>query len=1003
MKVDNPASREQLGRLSKRLSSRIDEIEQKQATTGISTALSPVIDNTFTPVFTPSKNGTRVRVMLKFASFGNADDIKIVMVYRSEILSSNDFDQRRFHAFLADKIDFNAQAAQSITTQINQNFLLGKVVDVIRLVAISADGASFGQNPLNDADINYAGYPGNVVYSFTTPAAYASTSRPHLGNIIENKLDDTTKAFDAFLTVQIIAPYVSSANITGTATITSGNLTVVGAGTTFTSLVVGQGITINGETHIIASIADNTHLNTDFAFKQTLAGQTAAVGTLQTWDNIRTDATMQTGTAATRVVAKFQLTDDASARPVTKSYYFSDAEAGQTSIVYRVDGFTAARKYNWVSNSIVDNGERFPITPLTTQTFVAGGFGADTAGLPELTTPLWKYDSQPPYSANLPNVEFFITQPNPSIALDSIDSQRRLTGTGTLTYTSANATITGIGTAFLTEVAVGNVLVVGVYLAASYQRLTVTAVTNDTSITVSSDTLPTATQGGGGVAFKVGKFTDPNRLIRRTKFHPDTAATQRTLRFHLGQIKAKKLANQDFVVILTAQSGNQREDVDNFTTDSTGEVVSDTTAPVLPNTPVLIFKRGKLVAKMSMDGASQIATLKTVELLITDGTNSLNLDNLDSLVVASGLVYYQMAEAGTRQVITISKQQLQTIFGAIGQLKCRFRLTNIISSTESSYSALINSLDTQTDYSPRTGYNNEVWNGDFTFDNNVTSTVLGNWQQYAPSDGGFSTITTTTASARWDQSNHLYFWRVNDTTSTNKRFLIQNLFKTVVPSDYKSFSFFLSSDGSLTADVDVFLASLFSCTGTVAISSTVTPTKIIGTGTAFLTELRIGSEVGVNNEIHVIQSVTNDTEAIMTTSALSTASGLTLFTATPQSEVVSITGRTYNTTETYIEVTVQVKSDLYTTKDIYLCFRTPTTITSAAPFLRVGRVMQVSGRTSVQFARKVLYERNTSSTGLSAGSPTATENFSTVPTGGIGGDRQEPSGEPAAVGGYQAF
>jgi hypothetical protein len=435
---------------------------------------------------------------------------------------------------------------------------------------------------------------------------------------------------------------------------------------------------------------------------------------------------------------------------------------------------------------------------------------------------------------------------------------------------------------------------------------------------------------------------------------------------------------------------------------TTADVAPDTGQVTLAFNPTLTFKRGKLTANQKMKNATNIVTIETVELCITDGTDSLNLEDLSSNTKVSGEVFYYLTDKGTNHVVSMSKQQLQTIFGTIAQLKCRFRFTNVFGATTSNYSSLLNSLDQQNDYSPRSGYNNELWNGDFTFDNGVSATAMGNWQQYAPSDGGFSNINTGSASARWDRDNHLYFWRVNDATSTNKRFLVQNLFQVIVPSDYKSFSFFLSSNSSLSADVDVFLASLFVLTGTVSI----TGGSFILTGQAgvaqFLSELRVGAEIGVNGEIHIIQSVTDNEHAVMTLAASSTGSGFSCFAAVPQSEIVSITGRTYGTSETYIEATVQVKSDLYTARDVYLCFRTPTTVNSAGPYLRVGRVMMVSGKTSVQFARKVLYERNDNSSGVDGGgAPVASENLSYVPIGGIGGDRQEGSGEPAPVGGYQ--
>jgi hypothetical protein len=168
MKADNAASVEQLGRLSKRLNNRMDTFAQAQSGTPTSAGI-PVIDGTVTPTFTTGKKAKRntVRVTLGFASFGSATDIKIVIVYRSDISSADDYDQKRFKAFLADKIDANALAAQEIVTQIDIDLLRGETVDIMRMVAIDSTGGERASNPQTDTD--YASYPGNVIYSFATP------------------------------------------------------------------------------------------------------------------------------------------------------------------------------------------------------------------------------------------------------------------------------------------------------------------------------------------------------------------------------------------------------------------------------------------------------------------------------------------------------------------------------------------------------------------------------------------------------------------------------------------------------------------------------------------------------------------------------------------------------------------------------------------------------------------------------------------------------------------
>lgn len=424
----------------------------------------------------------------------------------------------------------------------------------------------------------------------------------------------------------------------------------------------------------------------------------------------------------------------------------------------------------------------------------------------------------------------------------------------------------------------------------------------------------------------------------------------------------------------------------------------DAGAPNNLPTPRFYYRRGKLHAKLDMSGVTNVNGPYSVQLSVNDGTNSMNLDSLSDTAFVSGIQFYHFG-SDTAITIPTSLQQLQLIFGPSALLRCAFKLTNLAGATTSVNSASLSALTGLTDYSPRSGGYNELWNGDFTNDDGAASDTLGNWQQWKPTNGTLNGISTSTSAGRWDQANHLFFWRQND-SSTNKRYLTQNLFKTIVRGDFKSWSFFLSSNSSLTATVDVFLAALFDLTGTVSINGT---TTVTGSGTSFLTELKVNTEVAINNEIRIVQSITDDTHFVATSAFSTTASGQTCHAAVPQSNIVPIGSRTYGTTETYVEMTVQVDSDAFTDKDIHLCFRTSTTISTSGPFLRVGRVMQVTGKTPVQFARKVIVERNTSTTGLSGGSPVASENLSFVPTGGLGGDRQEGSGDPPEVGGAIIF
>lgn len=428
-----------------------------------------------------------------------------------------------------------------------------------------------------------------------------------------------------------------------------------------------------------------------------------------------------------------------------------------------------------------------------------------------------------------------------------------------------------------------------------------------------------------------------------------------------------------------------------FTTDADGNIVQDTAAPGSLNTPKLWFKRGKLMQKMSMSGLTNINSLSTIEATITDGSFSLNLDDLDSDTKASGVVYYHQGRDDCVLNTGISLKQLKRIFGDV-QLKGAFRLTNSVGQTTSPFSALLPSLSSQSDYSPNSGGGNELWNGDFTNDNEASATVLAHWEQYRISNGNFLVIDTGTTRGRWNRDSHLVFWRQND-SSTNKVYIYEALFQTLVFGDFHAFSFFLSSDSSLSANFDLFIGAIIEpLTGTWSINGTAT---VSGSSGAALTELRAGAEVAINNEVRTVLNIANDNSFTVTVAFSGTAGPLSCHAVVPVSDVVALGAQTYTTTETYVEAVVQIDPAAaanFSGRDLYLLLRTSTTISTSGPYLQVGRVMMVPGKTPVQFDRKHLKERNSSSTGLTAGAPIAAEDLSFVPITGIGGDRQDPSG-----------
>jgi len=538
--------------------------------------------------------------------------------------------------------------------------------------------------------------------------------------------------------------------------------------------------------------------------------------------------------------------------------------------------------------------------------------------------------------------------------------------------------------------------------------------------TISIANLSTSVSGSGtnftrweaGWKIKVGAQT----LVVAVKPTSDTAATVTTgsvgtvtaqaytvvMRLPLHRIKVKPSRTYNNEVRLLARGNDLLTLTGNVAIGADGHILQDTAAPGSLNTPKLWLRRGKLHLRMSMSGLTNVNSLSTVEAHIGTGLNSLNLDNEDSDTQVAGTIYYQMSRTDCDCVFPYSLKQLKRIFGDV-QLTGGFRLTNSIGITDSPISAALSTLSGLSDYSPNSGGGNELWNGDFTNNNGVVASTLGLWEQYRIPNGNFLAIDTGTTRGRWDQANHLVFFRQND-SSTNKVYIYQSLFQTVVRGDFKAWSFFVSSDSSLTANLDVLLASIFDLTDTWNINANLhTVTANASAGQA-LTELRAGAEIAINNEIRTVTSVSNNNSFEVTPNFSGTAGPLTVHAVVPMSDIVSLGSQLWTTTEKYIEAVVQVAADAFTTRDIYFCLRTSTTINVAGPYLQIGRVMQVTGKTPVQFDRKNIKERATTTVDLATGvlllngtnrvtgAAIAAENLAVVPSSGIGGDHQDPSG-----------
>lgn len=548
------AERDETGSLYGAIKKQVDALaETANKTTGVPIT-APEIDLSFPPTFrrdTKRKGG--IYVTLGFKGPGEMQVLVGKMVRTSDRTSQSAFNQAKFHFEINDITDDERAtlgAGGTLVREIPTRLEYNTSYDIFRLIAFMQADQSDTNPPQNPAlDVLYND---PALLTFTTPPEFSNVpSAPDPGAIIENLYDSTTKdAFDAFVVERVWAPFQSASPASfASCSITNNSAVITGTG--FSGVVLaGHHVFINGITRKVTAVT-NTQITCDLAFKSGSFTGTMYYGAAHTWDSAE----------ITKVTPKNRLTTDSAGKALPPGgHAISSDEGALTYVDIRVPGLVAAKQYDWTRNVLEHpTGVRAEALPLSTVRFTAGNFTADTTGLPELTSPTWTYDpTKEPNNDTTRLTRFFVTQPGPPIALDFMEFWRRLTGTGTIAYTATVTTITGTGTLFLTEVKKGDMIVVNA------ERLLVQSVTDDTHLTVV--TAPTTT--ASGQSYKAGKKIK-EKGVRKGRWHPPAGGQ---ITFEFGNIRTKKLASQDFVVILYAQSGNSREFVDNFTTGSTDDV-----------------------------------------------------------------------------------------------------------------------------------------------------------------------------------------------------------------------------------------------------------------------------------------------------------------------------------------------------------------------------------------------------------------------------------------------
>lgn len=140
---------------------------QKQVDTTIVTVDLPSVDTSFAPIFDWNPEGG-YEVTLAFFIPGYTFTLGIAFVYRSEVIDPDSYHGRRVEK-VKDISDAD-RGAQRVERRLGELVKPSRTVDIVRLWATDEDGIRH-DNP--ETDPKFADYPGNVLYTFVTPAAGA--------------------------------------------------------------------------------------------------------------------------------------------------------------------------------------------------------------------------------------------------------------------------------------------------------------------------------------------------------------------------------------------------------------------------------------------------------------------------------------------------------------------------------------------------------------------------------------------------------------------------------------------------------------------------------------------------------------------------------------------------------------------------------------------------------------------------------------------------------------
>jgi hypothetical protein len=434
--------RDELGAVVGDLQSQIDTLKRDQQQIVLGNVDLPDVDPSFSPLYDRTdKRG--VYVTLAFFIPGSTWELHIVLIERALATTEDNFAQKRLKVDLANAIEDAARAAQRVVDRIDKRLKYGTVYDVIKLVAEDEEG-NRAANPQNTS---FAGYPGNVLYSFTTPERFNTPSAPDASLILYNKLDETTPdIYDAVVGLLQFAP-----------------LTDAGAAQSYGDAGVDW-----AESVLTRAITDQPDQVLNFRKFLTTSELT-------------------------------QIADGASGRPLS-------TPANRGFVIVPCGDLRPGGTYTWTENVIHTMDGKKQTTGSVA--FVAAGLGTNLALLTNAALTVTAPDSSVTDGKNVQyNLE--LTQTEPPTALKNLTLKHKKTADtiyknledrwnqvqsdayhqldynpGTISGTTASLTVTGVGTSFLK-------LQAGWKIKVGLQTLTIADTpASDTSLTVT--TLPSS-------------------------------------------------------------------------------------------------------------------------------------------------------------------------------------------------------------------------------------------------------------------------------------------------------------------------------------------------------------------------------------------------------------------------------------------------------------------------------------------------------------------------------